>query len=196
MSSALILMDYQETICRPDGAIGGASGSGPEASRRDVLAVAGRCLAVAREHGLTVAHVRVGFDEHSTLRTNRTETFAGAIPVLQIDDPNSAICHEVAPLPEEPVIIKQWVDPFVGSPLNGLLRGQGVDRLFLGGVNTNHVVESSARHAADLGYEVFVVEPMCSSFTPEAHEASIAALPVFADPIDEEKFKQLAASGS
>jgi nicotinamidase-related amidase len=100
----------------------------------------------------------------------------------------------VAPKPGEPVIVKACVDPLVGSPLNSILRGHGVRRLLIGGVTTNHVVESTARHAADLGYEVFVIEEMCASFNSEMHDFSIGLLPtVFAEPVSIARYEELLA---
>jgi nicotinamidase-related amidase len=188
MSAALLLTDYQEAMCRADGIIGGPSGMGAEVERRDVLAAASRCLEAARHAGLTVAHSRVVFDEDFSLRTNRSATFAQMGGALVEGSPHVAFCPEVAPRQHEPVIVRQWVDPFVGSPLDGLLRGKGVSTLYVGGVTTNHVVESSARHAADLGYEVFVIDDLCSSVTAEMHEFALSVLPVWAEVISEQAF--------
>ena len=50
----------------------------------------------------------------------------------------------------------------------------------LGGVATNLVVESAARHASDAGLQVQVVEDMCASFRADFHEFSVQnMLPLF-----------------
>jgi nicotinamidase-related amidase len=60
------------------------------------------------------------------------------------------------------------------------LVGAGVGHVVLGGVATNLVVESAARHASDCGLSVTVVEDMCASFRTDFHEFSVQhMLPLF-----------------
>ena len=97
------------------------------------------------------------------------------------DSAEAQIVDEVAPIDGEPVVDKGCVDPFVGTPLLHALHAEGIRRVLMGGVATNLVVESAARHATDAGFEVIVVEDMCASFDPELHDFSITKiLPMFA----------------
>jgi biuret amidohydrolase len=114
MADALVLIDLQEALCRPTGAIGEPSGIGAEAERRGILSAAARGLEAARAAGMMVVHVMVGLDEHATLKITRTPGSDGIAQVLVLGREQTAICPEVAPLPTEPVIIKGGVDPFVG----------------------------------------------------------------------------------
>jgi nicotinamidase-related amidase len=196
MASALILMDYQEAICRADGIIGEPSGMGAEATRRSVLANAAKALAAARDAGVTVIHSRVAFDENFTKRTNRSEVFAQMGSVLLEGSEHVRFCSEVEPRPEEPVITRAWVNPFLNSPMEGLLRGKGISTVFLGGVATNYVVESAARHAADLGYETYVVDDLCSSLGAAEHEFAVGMLPVWAEVIGLDRCLELLPSGA
>jgi nicotinamidase-related amidase len=189
MADAFVLIDMQEALCRPDGMIGEPSGIGAEAERRGVLAAAGRGLEAAREAGLAVAHVMVGHDQNATLKTTRTAGSEGIAQVLVLGKPQTEICPEVAPLDTEPVVVKTAVDPFVGTPLDILLRNQGAQTLYLAGVTTNHAVESAARTASDLGYEIFVVADMCASMSQEMHDFSIEqVLPVFGAALTTDEF--------
>jgi nicotinamidase-related amidase len=189
MADALVLIDLQEALCRSTGMIGEPSGIGAEAERRDILSAAARGLDAARAAGMMVAHVMVGLDDHATLKMTRTPGSAGIAQVLVLGRPQTAICAEVAPLPSEPVIVKGGVDPFIGTPLDALLRNQQVSTLYLAGVTTNHAVESAARHASDLGYDVFVIEDMCASMSQEMHDFSIdTVLPVFGAALSEEQY--------
>ena len=179
---ALLLMDYQEAICRESGTIG-ASGCGAEVVRRGVLANAARVLARCRALGTPVIHVRVGFDPDYSNMTSASRRFQSMrkAGLLQDADPASAICGEVAPLPGEPVIRKGCVNPFVGTALQPLLTRLGVSELALGGVVTNHVVESAARFAADSGYAVTVLDDLCASYNEQLHDFAIKnTLPMYA----------------
>lgn len=181
-SAVLILMDFQEGICRPDGPIG-RQGTAAEVSRRGTLDAARSALEWFRAAGHPVLHVRVAFDPDYHRLTSSSRRFAGMREhrMLQADDPWAGICAEVAPAPGEPVVDKGCVNPFVGTALTQILNRLAPSELVLGGVATNHVVESTARYAADCGYPVVVLEDACASFTPELHAFSIEQiLPAYA----------------
>lgn len=177
----LILMDYQEGICREDGPIG-RSGVGAEVSRRGVLEAARGALSRFRSAQHPVIHVRVAFDPQYHRLTSASPRF-GAMRrhrMLLESDPATQICPEVAPLPEEPVITKGCVNPFIGTHLTHSLTHLRPAELVLGGVATNHVVESTARYAADAGYPVVVLEDLCASFRQDLHDFAVTEiLPAF-----------------
>lgn len=179
----LLLMDLQEGICRPDGAVG-AGGTGAEVARRGVLTAAGRTLEAFREKGRPVIFVRVAFDDQYHNLTSGSRRFAGMRKnaLLLRSDPSTDICEELQPAPEDPIIDKGCVNPFIGTNLSELLVRLSPDHLVMGGVATNHVVESAARHAADSGYRVVVLEDLCASFSDDAHRASVEHnLPFYAE---------------
>jgi nicotinamidase-related amidase len=187
MPSALLLMDYQRGICEPGSTLGGPSGLAAEIARRGVLDNAAALLRTARSAGVTVVHVRVAFDEHHTMRTNRTQRFDRyqTDHLLALGTPDAEFCADVAPEPGEIVITKGCVGAFTGTALGELLTGRGIREVYLGGVATHMVVESTARHAADSGYAVRVVEDLCASHSAEPHDYAIrTTLPAFAEITD------------
>jgi nicotinamidase-related amidase len=93
--------------------------------------------------------------------------------LFRSDAPSAAIVAELTPLDAELVIEKGAVNPFIGTPLHAQLTNRGVVHLVLGGVATNHVVEGTARYAADCGYEVTVLEDLCASATAALHDFSV-----------------------
>jgi len=151
---------------------------GAEIERRGVQACAAECLRAAREAGMFVVHGRVAFDDGYAYRTNRSASFAqyedGGI--LKAGSPEAEIYHEVAPRPGEPVLDRGWVDPFIGSPLAGMLTARAVRAVYLGGVATNFVLESATRHAGGLDFDVRVVDGVCTSFTQELHDVAFGTL--------------------
>ena len=62
---------------------------------------------------------------------------------------------------------------FTSTGLDHALRSMGVDSLVVGGVVTNVCVETTARDAADRGYEVVLVEDGCAAYSPEIHDATL-----------------------
>ena len=67
----------------------------------------------------------------------------------------------VAPLEGEIVIVRNATSAFVGADLEGRLDELGATTLVLCGSLATHALEASARHAADLGYQVFLVADAC-----------------------------------
>ncbi|WP_367319813.1 isochorismatase family protein [Streptomyces sp. HUAS ZL42] len=70
-------------------------------------------------------------------------------------------------------IVKRTIGGFQGTGLDDHLRQRGITTLLFGGITTNLGVESTARAAGDLGYELVFVEDAMSAFTGAEHEASV-----------------------
>ncbi|GAA3065326.1 hydrolase [Streptomyces olivoverticillatus] len=76
--------------------------------------------------------------------------------------------------PDDIEIVKRTIGAFHGTGLDARLRERGVRTLVLAGIATNLGVESTARAAADHGYELVFVEDAMSALTAEEHRASVA----------------------
>ncbi|MGW2747246.1 isochorismatase family protein [Streptomyces sp. NPDC001450] len=70
-------------------------------------------------------------------------------------------------------IVKRTIGGFQGTGLDERLRERGIRTLLFGGIATNLGVESTARAAADLGYDLVFVEDAMAAFTAAEHEASV-----------------------
>jgi nicotinamidase-related amidase len=66
-----------------------------------------------------------------------------------------------APLDGETVIGKNTNSAFIGASLEGLLDELGATTLVLCGALTPNSVEATARHAGNLGYQVFIIADAC-----------------------------------
>jgi nicotinamidase-related amidase len=182
---ALLMLDYQVALCE-EGPHLRMPPLAAQIAERGVLATAERVLTAARAAGTLVVHVRLAFDPSYKLRTNRLPRFDPYEEqrAMLADSPEAQIVKALAPTDGEPVIDKGCVDPFVGTALRDVLAAVGVTEVVLGGVATNLVVESAARHASDSGLQVTVVEDMCASFRPDFHEFSVTnMLPLFGSVI-------------
>ena len=136
--AALILVDLQLAI---DDARWGPRNN-PQAERT-IAAL----LAAWREEGLPIVHIR-----HDSVEPD---------PPYRPDRPSHAFKPETAPRPGEAVVGKSGHSAFVGTSLEEALDGVGATTLVICGVLTHNSVEATARHAADLGYRVFVVADAC-----------------------------------
>ncbi|MEU1513403.1 isochorismatase family protein [Streptomyces sp. NPDC005811] len=70
-------------------------------------------------------------------------------------------------------IVKRTIGAFQGTGLDEALRARGVTTVVLGGIATNLGVESTARAAGDLGYDLVFVEDAMAALTQPEHEASV-----------------------
>jgi nicotinamidase-related amidase len=95
---------------------------------------------------------------------------------MTISDTSTQIHHSVAPLPNEPVVIKLRVSAFAGSDLDVILRSRGIDTLILTGIATSGVVLSTLREAADKDYGLVVLSDACLDPDPEVHRVLVEKL--------------------
>ena len=83
------------------------------------------------------------------------------------------IIDAVKPHPGEPVVNKTTNGAFASSGIDSLLRALRCDQLYLVGVSTNMCVDTTAREAADRGYQVTIVEDACGTTHADLHAAAI-----------------------
>jgi nicotinamidase-related amidase len=135
------------------------------------LARAAAVVANAREAGVPVLHVKVGFRPGYPEISRRNAAFGVIEQTGRFlpGDPTGEIHEAVAPRPDEVVIVKHRVGAFSGTDLQMVLGAKEVDTLVLLGIATSGVVLSTLRHAADADYRIVVVEDCCSDRDPEVH---------------------------
>jgi nicotinamidase-related amidase len=143
--TALVLVDLMDRIVAL-----------PLAPRKgtDVLATCVDLASVCRSAGALVVLIRVE-------RPHVAEQPAG-----------SALAEGLS-RPGDLEIVKRTIGGFQGTGLDDRLRQRGVTTLVFGGIATNLGVESTARAAGDLGYDLVFVEDAMTAFTAPEHEASV-----------------------
>jgi nicotinamidase-related amidase len=101
-------------------------------------------------------------------------------------DPDSGFVRFIeplAPLADEPVLTKTSHNAFTTTGLQQLLTARGIRELAICGIRTEQCCETTARLAADLGYQVtFVVDATATNpiARPDAPEMTVEEL--LADP--------------
>nr|WP_087574942.1 isochorismatase family cysteine hydrolase [Sphingomonas sp. CDS-1] len=197
MTSALLLLDLQNEMVDPKGKVG-AHGLAKIVEERGVLANARRCLDAARSAGMAVVHVRLGF------RPDYADCLSVAARIGGLKSNRAAIVGEfgtefhpdVAPTDGELVITKQCVNPFFNTGLMTWLMQKGIKRLYMGGVATHLVVESTARFADDAGFAPVVIEDICAAPNPTLHDHFITMIaPTVGTVSDSDQFVQAAREG-
>ena len=83
------------------------------------------------------------------------------------------ILDELKPVAGEHVLRKTTVGAFASTPIDSLLRSLKADQLYMVGVSTNMCVETTAREAADRGFQVTLVEDGCGTTFEELHHVTM-----------------------
>ena len=154
-NSALILIDLQKGIV-------GMPTVHPAA---EIVSRSAQLARAFRERHLPVVLV------HVTGRPpGRTEA---GIPNVARPADWAEFVPELDQQPTDFVVTKKCIGAFTGSPLDGYLRERGVTQVVIAGIATSIGVESTARSAYDLGYNVTLVVDAMTDRDPDAHRLSI-----------------------
>src|SRR5262249_1868626 len=81
--------------------------------------------------------------------------------------PGARIWRSSEPQRAELIVNKTTSGTFSSTGLDHRLRALGISSLVVGGVVTNVCVETTARDAADRGYQVVLLDDGCAAFSPE-----------------------------
>ncbi|WP_315836575.1 hydrolase [Bradyrhizobium prioriisuperbiae] len=165
-TTALVLIDLQKGIIgRPLEPRSGA----------EVLAEGKGLAQRFRAAGALVILVRVAWaEDFADAPRQRVDApmsvSSGALPadwIELVDD----LAH-----PSDIVITKKQWGAFTGTELDLQLRRRGIRTIVLGGIATNFGVESTARHAWELGYEVVLAENACASTSHKLHDMAVGVI--------------------
>ena len=142
MTRLLVIVDIQNDYF-PGGAYPLV---GPEAAAER----AGALLAHFRASGEPIVHVQHVWDApDATFMRPGTHG-------VEIND-------AVAPLADEPVVLKASPNAFLGTDLEHRIRDAAVDDVVIVGMMTSMCVDSTVRAAADLGFAVTVAADACAA---------------------------------
>ena len=102
---------------------------------------------------------------------------------------DAAIPDELKPEEIDIIVINFDSSAFSHTDLDGILRAKGIEQLFLAGIATNWVVESTTRYGAELGYDITVLADCCQGFSDELHNFAIEkTLPYYASIMQSSDF--------
>jgi nicotinamidase-related amidase len=181
VTDVVLALHYQNEVVHPQGRIRlGIAEHSPE--RATVIAAAKALLGGARAHGIPVISVRIAFrPDFAEVKTN-AEIWRRVVAntVMAEGSWGAEFYDGLGPLPGETVVTHTRNNAFYASPIEAIVERLAPTRLVLAGIATNFVVESTARHASDVGYDTVVVGDACSAASADAHRASLASLAMLA----------------
>jgi nicotinamidase-related amidase len=190
--AALLVVDMQNYGCNAEAGLGAMlSLHQPETAgyylsrlTETVLPNAERLVAVFRRSGRQVVYTRHGplladgRDMIARRRRRDVEALAATdAPALWH---RGTFEHEVVarlePAADELVVDKNTSSAFNSTGIEWLLRNMGVDALVVAGMATDMCVETTARDAADRGFDVIVVEDATAAFSEWHHRAALSGI--------------------
>jgi nicotinamidase-related amidase len=141
------------------------------------LARAARVLNHARDKGMTVIHVQVGFRPGCPEISSRNALFAAVKSSEKhqslFKEPLGSFPAAIAPLDKEIVITKHRISAFAGTDLAMILRANNIDTLVLYGIATSGVALSTLVDAADADYRLAVIGDCCADLDTALHDCLI-----------------------
>lgn len=184
-NAALMVIDMQKAACHPDFPIGRALKEKNLEEftywygllQRTVVPNIRRLQDYFRQHGLRVVFFRNGVllpdaSDMFPRRRFREEQNLKTLGISEHRYPGTTwheVLDELAPLHGELVLDKNCSGAFNGTVIDQILRNWGTDSLVITGMATNACVETTARDAADRGFNCILVDDACGCKDPEAH---------------------------
>jgi nicotinamidase-related amidase len=92
-----------------------------------------------------------------------------------VDAPSWQIDDSVVPRPGEIVLNKTSSGTLNSTMLDQTLRNMDIESLIVCGVTTDVCVVTTARDAADRGFQVIIAEDACTAFSLDLHRAALQA---------------------
>jgi nicotinamidase-related amidase len=102
--------------------------------------------------------------------------FFRKVPPLELfvgESDAGSLVRELAPLPGEPLILKQYASAFWSTPVASMLHALGVDTVILAGVSTSGCIRASATDAMQQGFIPVVVREAVGDRNVGPHEANL-----------------------
>lgn len=180
--TVILASHFQNENCHPDGKI--KIGIGPESAWRwERLENAKRLFAGARAAKVPIIHIRLAVpaDMGTVIQNNFIFRQWVELGAWAEGSWGVEFIDGLAPAGEEKVVTHSRNNGFYGSNLDEMLFLYRPRRLVCCGVSTAYTVESTVRHATDIGYEVTVASDACSTATREQHEAALNAMRLIAE---------------
>jgi ureidoacrylate peracid hydrolase len=168
--TAVLVVDVQNDFCCAEGALGKAGA--PTAAAMEMIPNLQRLLAGARAIGAPVIFIQTTH-ENATDSDAWTWRMAGTVGGCCRKNTWGAEFTEVAPEPDEPVVIKHRYSAFVNTRLDSVLRTLKIENLIMTGVSTNVCVESTARLGYMLDYNIVFLSDCTAAYSQAEHDGAL-----------------------
>lgn len=142
----------------------------------DAIGTIAKLAVAARSIGLPVIYTTAAYRDDrwdigmGNLKNGRAVEWGGRADISE--DPN-AFVREIAPQPQDIIVVKPKPSAFFGTPLTSHLTLLGVDSLIVTGTTTSGCVRASVVDAFSHNYRVAVAEDGCFDRSQASHALSL-----------------------
>ena len=179
--SALIIVDMQNDFLHADGGFGRRARANPEKKidmpfLASTIPNAKKLADAFRRAGrpvVYIAHVLKPDYSDAAFPYWRSGTHASRHDFLIEGSWGAQIVDELAPHPEEHVVIKKGFGGFHQTELDTILRNYGVTTCVMSGVTTCICVSTTIRGGTELNYRMLIAKDAIAEAQREAHEAEL-----------------------
>ncbi|MCL9780238.1 cysteine hydrolase [Vibrio sp. S4M6] len=175
MSKALLVIDFINDICHPDGKIPSCAAHTKE---QNAIEHANKALSYARDNDWLTILVKVGFESNYHAQPKSSPVFgkANEFKALELGEFGTEFHEDLDVKSTDFVLAKPRVNPFYGTTLEPVLRANKIDELYVCGVSTTWAIQAVTRDAHDRDYKVTIIEDACAAADQEEHVTSINTL--------------------
>lgn len=180
MKSIYLILDMQNDLVHADGP-NGKSPLGEQVRGRRVLENTAAALKKARDAGIAVGFVRVGFspDYHECPKNSPVFSGAPKAGIYKLGSWGTEIHPSLAQQPGDVQVTKHRVSPFYSTTLMAQLRAAGIERIYCSGVSTQAVVQATVRDGHDRDFDMVLLEDCCCAHSEEEHRNSMGSVARF-----------------
>ena len=178
--TAVVVVDMQNDFCHPDGWLAGI-GVDVSAARAPIPALTA-LLPALRGQGVPVVWLNWGnrpdranlppgvlhvYDPAGTGVGIGSPSNAAGTPVLEAGSWSAGTVDELVAEPGDVHVDKYRMSGFVDTPLDSILRNLRIDTVLFTGVNADQCVLSTLMDAANIGYDVVLLEDAVATTSPQ-----------------------------
>jgi nicotinamidase-related amidase len=164
---ALLIIDMQHDFVDPDGPI-------PCQGAPEIVPNIRRLIEAAHNTGVPCIYTK---ELHRPQKVDFGRELDGDEPVHCLDGTRGAeIVEELTPQEQDYVIPKRRYSGFFGTDLQILLKGIGVDTLFITGAATDICVYLTAMDAHQYDFKVRIPQDCVAGSSQTAHQAALASV--------------------
>ncbi len=179
--AALLMLHWQNSVCDPRGIWG--RNLCRQIEKNNAIKNAQSVLSTARNRGVVTIFVNIGWrpgfpelpeNQYYPLLQGAKDENKGIVGTWEVD-----VIDALRPLANEPIVINFGSDGFEGTDLDRILRAHNIGHVFVSGQCIEHVVATTIKRAANMGYNAILIKDATSGFTDSNYSAMLDILPLY-----------------
>jgi len=183
------MLHWQNSVCDPKGIWGKTLCH--QIEKNNAIKNAQKVLTLARGRGMLIVFVNIGWrpgfpelpeNQYYPLLQGAKDENKGIIGTWEVD-----VIDALKPNKNELIVINYGSDSFEGTDLDRILRANNVGHIFVSGQCIEHVVATTIKRAANMGYNAILIKDATSGFTDSNYAAMLDILPLYAKLISSDQ---------